>query len=224
MEVTFLDKLGTDLSVVDAARVSFGNKSQWQKHIPTQGIYELSDKDKKLIKYLAKHNHWSPFAHTSIQIRVKAPIFVARQLVKHQVGLCWNEVSRRYVDSEPEFYFPEVWRGRPTDKKQGSSDEVIVWVDREERAGTALRRVCRDAVQSYNKMIEAGVTPEQARMILPQNTYTEWVWTGSVLAFARICNLRCKADAQKETQEVAWQIDEIVRENFPVSWNELREE
>jgi|TARA_B100001079_G_scaffold268619_1_gene279355 thymidylate synthase (FAD) len=224
MEVTFLDKLGTDLSVVDAARVSFGNKSQWQKHIPAQGIYELSDKDKKLIKYLAKHNHWSPFAHTSIQIRVKAPIFVARQLVKHQVGLCWNEVSRRYVDSEPEFYFPEVWRGRPTDKKQGSSDEVIVWVDREERAGTALRRVCRDAVQSYNKMIEAGVTPEQARMILPQNTYTEWVWTGSVLAFARICNLRCKADAQKETQEVAWQIDEIVRENFPVSWNELREE
>ena len=144
--------------------------------------------------------------------------------MKHQVGLCWNEVSRRYVDSEPEFYFPEVWRGRPTDKKQGSSDEVIVWVDREERAGTALRRVCRDAVQSYNKMIEAGVTPEQARMILPQNTYTEWVWTGSVLAFARICNLRCKADAQKETQEVAWQIDEIVRENFPVSWNELREE
>jgi len=224
MEVTFLDKLGTDLSVVDAARVSFGNKSQWQKHIPTQGIYELSDKDKKLIKYLAKHNHWSPFAHTSIQIRVKAPIFVARQLVKHQVGLVWNEISRRYVDSEPEFYFPEVWRGRPTDKKQGSSDEVIVWVDREERAGTALRRVCRDAVQSYNKMIEAGVTPEQARMILPQNTYTEWVWTGSVLAFARICNLRCKADAQKETQEVAWQIDEIVRENFPVSWNELREE
>ena len=224
MEVTFLDKLGTDLSVVDAARVSFGNKSQWQKHIPAQGIYELSDKDKKLIKYLAKHNHWSPFAHTSIQIRVKAPIFVARQLVKHQVGLCWNEVSRRYVDSEPEFYFPEVWRGRPTDKKQGSSDEVIVWVDREERAGTALRRVCRDAVQSYNKMIEAGVTPEQARMILPQNTYTEWVWTGSVLAFARICNLRCKADAQKETQEVAWQVDEIVRENFPVSWNELREE
>ena len=224
MEVTFLDKLGTDLSVVDAARVSFGNKSQWQKHIPAQGIYELSDKDKKLIKYLAKHNHWSPFAHTSIQIRVKAPIFVARQLVKHQVGLCWNEVSRRYVDSEPEFYFPEVWRGRPTDKKQGSSDEIIVWVDREERAGTALRRVCRDAVQSYNKMIEAGVTPEQARMILPQNTYTEWVWTGSVLAFARICNLRCKADAQKETQEVAWQIDEIVRENFPVSWNELREE
>jgi thymidylate synthase (FAD) len=224
MEVTFLDKLGTDLSVVDAARVSFGNKSQWQKHIPAQGIYELSDKDKKLIKYLAKHNHWSPFAHTSIQIRVKAPIFVARQLVKHQVGLCWNEVSRRYVDSEPEFYFPEVWRGRPTDKKQGSSDEVVVWVDREERAGTALRRVCRDAVQSYNKMIEAGVTPEQARMILPQNTYTEWVWTGSVLAFARICNLRCKADAQKETQEVAWQIDEIVRENFPVSWNELREE
>ena len=224
MEVTFLDKLGTDLSVVDAARVSFGNKSQWQKHIPAQGIYELSDKDKKLIKYLAKHNHWSPFAHTSIQIRVKAPIFVARQLVKHQVGLCWNEISRRYVDSEPEFYFPEVWRGRPTDKKQGSSDEVIVWVDREERTGTALRRVCRDAVQSYNKMIEAGVTPEQARMILPQNTYTEWVWTGSVLAFARICNLRCKADAQKETQEVAWQIDEIVRENFPVSWNELREE
>jgi len=224
MEVTFLDKLGTDLSVVDAARVSFGNKSQWQKHIPAQGIYELSDKDKKLIKYLAKHNHWSPFAHTSIQIRVKAPIFVARQLVKHQVGLCWNEVSRRYVDSEPEFYYPDTWRGRPTDKKQGSSDEVIVWVDREERAGTALRRVCRDAVQSYNKMIEAGVTPEQARMILPQNTYTEWVWTGSVLAFARICNLRCKADAQKETQEVAWQIDEIVRENFPVSWNELREE
>jgi len=222
MEVTFLDKLGTDLSVVDAARVSFGNKSQWQKHIPAQGIYELSDKDKKLIKYLAKHNHWSPFAHTSIQIRVKAPIFVARQLVKHQVGLCWNEVSRRYVDSEPEFYYPDTWRGRPTDKKQGSSDEVIVWLNRERRVGSEVHKVTRHAAELYQSMIVAGVSPEQARMVLPQSMMTEFYWTGSLYAFARVCNLRCNSNTQEETQEVAWQIDEIARENFPVCWAALR--
>ncbi len=216
MKVELIDSMGSDLSVVNAARVSFDKESDWKI------LYNLEEKDQRLIKYLAQHKHWSPFAHTSIQIRVSAPIFVARQLVKHQVGLVWNEISRRYVDSKPEFYFPEVWRGCAVDKKQGSSNEEIEWIDREERVGSALRKVCKEAEHSYNKMIEAGVSPEQARMILPQNMYTSWYWTGSVYAFARVCNLRCKKDAQKETQDIAWQIDEIASDIFPISWNALR--
>ena len=121
-EVTLVDYMGTDLSVVNAARVSFNKKSQWERFIPAQGILELSNGDKKLIQYLARHGHWTPFGHCTLSYHIKAPIFVARQLVKHQVGLVWNEVSRRYVEDEPEFYEPEKWRGRPTDKKQGSSE------------------------------------------------------------------------------------------------------
>lgn len=125
--VEYLDHMGSDLSVVNAARVSFAKESDWVDEQPGEcpSVLKLPEQDKKLINYLAKHNHWSPFAHTSISFRVKAPIFVARQLVKHQVGLVWNEVSRRYVDDEPEFYFPEVWRGRPVNAKQGSSGEII---------------------------------------------------------------------------------------------------
>jgi thymidylate synthase (FAD) len=129
-EVTLLDTMGSDLSVVNAARVSFAKESEWDTSIGITefsdygDIFSLNEKDQKLISYLAKHNHWSPFAHTSLQFRIKAPIFVARQLVKHQVGGVWNEVSRRYVDDEPEFYFPDVWRGKPVNAKQGSDGVV----------------------------------------------------------------------------------------------------
>ena len=221
MNVSLIDSMGNDLSVVNAARVSFNKKSQWEHFIPGQGIYELSKGDKGLIKYLAKHGHWTPFGHCSLSFHIKAPIFVARQLVKHQVGLVWNEVSRRYVEDEPEFWMPGEWRGRPTDKKQGSSEETVEWLDRLERVGGAVRKSCEMAIKTYNRMIEAGVAPEQARMVLPQNTYTEWYWSGSLYAFSRVCGLRCKGDTQEETRKVAWEIHDLAKEKFPVSWEAL---
>ena len=220
-EVTLIDSMGTDLSVVNAARVSFNKKATWGHHVPGQGIFELKEGDKKLIRYLAKHGHWTPFGHATLSYHIKAPIFVARQLVKHQVGLVWNEVSRRYVEDTPEFWMPEVWRGRPTDKKQGSSEEEIVWLDREQRVSAGVDKACVYAVEMYEKMIRAGVAPEQARMVLPQNTYTEWYWTGTLYAFARVCGLRCKGDTQEETRNVAWEIHDLAKEKFPISWESL---
>ena len=204
MIANLIDSMGTDLSVVNAARVSFAKESN-----------EFSDKDVKLINYLAKHNHWSPFGHASLQFRIKAPIFVARQLVKHQVGLVWNEVSRRYVDDEPEFYIPSEWRLKADDKKQGSSDETI-----EYNLGSTLEFV----KTTYQNMLRANIAPEMARMILPQNLYTEWYWSGTLMAFARVCNLRCKPDTQMETQLIANEIDFKSRELFPISWKALRNE
>ena len=223
MEVKLVDHMGSDLSVVNAARVSFAKTSEWDI-IPDVGPVEgyLKLGDEKLIKYLAKHNHWSPFGHASMQFHIKAPVFVARQLVKHQVGLVWNEVSRRYVDDEVEFYNPEEWRGKPTNSKQGSSDEVIdinprnLMVDNYEQ-------VCKSAKWTYEHLLSLGVAPEQARMVLPQSMFTEWYWSGTLYAFARVCNLRCKPDAQKETQMVADQIDVLAKELFPNSWEALRD-
>ena len=221
MNVTLIDSMGTDLSVVNAARVSFNKKATWGHHVPGQGIFELKEGDKKLIRYLAKHGHWTPFGHATLSYHIKAPIFVARQLVKHQVGLVWNEVSRRYVEDEPEYWSPDEWRSKPVDKKQGSGDEKIVWLDREHRVGAAVDASCEFAVDVYKKMLKAGVAPEQARMVLPQNTYTEWYWTGSLFAFSRVCNLRCKGDTQEETRNVAWEIYDLAKEKFPVSWESL---
>jgi thymidylate synthase (FAD) len=228
----YLDHMGTDLSVVNAARVSFAKESDWVRGTlemhPDPGDPEartwtipksLSDADAKLISYLAKHDHWSPFAHTSVSFRVKAPIFVARQLVKHQVGGAWNEVSRRYVDDEPEFYFPDIWRGRPEGSiKQGSSGEVDpegLWLDQ------YAKQQVRVMLFTYNELLEAGVAPEQARMVLPQNTMTEWIWTGSVVFWARVCRLRLDAHAQAETRDVAVQINRNMSDLFPVSWAAL---
>ena len=203
MEVKVIDVMGTDLTVVNAARVSFK-----KEHIKFD-----NEKDEKLIKYLATHDHWSPFGHCSMQFHIKAPIFVARQLVKHQVGLVWNEVSRRYVDDEPEFYIPRNWRLKADDKKQGSSDETIEYnID-----GSIMF-----VKQTYDNLLKAGVAPEMARMVLPQNLYTEWYWSGTLMAFARVCNLRCAEDTQYETRIIANRIDEIARKQFPASWPELR--
>jgi thymidylate synthase (FAD) len=178
--------------------------------------------DEKLINYLAKHGHWTPFGHATLSFHIKAPIFVARQLVKHQVGLVWNEISRRYVEDTPDYWVPEIWRSKPVDKKQGSGEETIEWLEREERVGGAVRKSCEMAIKTYNRMLDAGVAPEQARMVLPQNTFTEWYWSGTLYAFARVCNLRCKPDAQLETQEVCWEIDNLTKDLFPVSWSALR--
>ena len=215
MQVRLMDKMGSDLTVVNAARVSFAKESGWDS-IPESGETEgiLNHSDEKLISYLAKHNHWSPFGHCSMQFHIKAPIFVARQLVKHQVGLVWNEVSRRYVDDEPEFYVPKRWRLRPEGSvKQGSSDETIEY----DIAGTMAY-----VKTTYNNLLREQVAPEMARMVLPQNMYTEWYWSGTLMAFARVCNLRCAKDTQWETQQIANQIDEIGEELFPSSWKELR--
>jgi thymidylate synthase (FAD) len=190
------------LSVVNAARVSFAKESN-----------EFSKQDAKLIHFLAKHNHWSPFGHASLQFRIKAPIFVARQLVKHQVGLVWNEVSRRYVDDEPEFYIPSEWRLKADDKKQGSSDETIDY---------NIHGTMEYVKQTYDNLLKANVAPEMARMVLPQNLYTEWYWSGTLMAFARVCNLRCKPDTQWETQQIANLIDIESKQHFPTSWRALR--
>ena len=230
MSVELIDHMGTDLTIVNAARVSFDKESEWvfgDEEDPTFGpvrTQSLSEADTKLIAYLAKHNHWSPFAHTSIQLRVKAPIFVARQLVKHQVGGVWNEVSRRYVDSEPEFYFPNVWRGRPTGgAKQGSSG-VVARMDGyagESSVPAYAHTAASNALRLYNEMLAAGVAPEQARMILPQNMMTEWYWTGSLMFFARVCAQRLDPHAQAESQEIAKMLSDIVQPLFPVSWAAL---
>ena len=203
--------MGTDLSVVNAARVSFAKESEWDR--PDLYENQLKDSDIKLIQYLAKHNHWSPFAHTSLQFHIKAPIFVARQLVKHQVGLVWNEVSRRYVDDEPEFYIPQVWRKRPDKSiKQGSSDETTDY---------DITPIIMYVSESYNNMLNKNIAPEMARMILPQNLYTEWYWSGTLYAFSRVCNLRCAKDTQSETREIANGIRDICSSEFPTSWGEL---
>ena len=222
MKVTLVDSMGTDLSVVNAARVSFNKKSMWGHHVPGQGIFELKEGDKKLIRYLAKHGHWTPFGHATLSYHIKAPIFVARQLVKHQVGLVWNEVSRRYVEDEPELWMPKVWRGNPENKKQGSDPNInIEWLDRETRTGRAVQEAADLAVETYKRLLESGVCAEQARMVLPQNTYTEWYWTGTLYAFARVCGLRCKGDTQEETRNVAWEIHDLAKEKFPISWESL---
>ena len=205
MNVELIDHMGSDLSIVNAARVSFAKVNT-----------EFDEKsDTRLINYLAKHNHWSPFGHASMQFYIKAPIFVARQLVKHQVGLTWNEVSRRYVDTEVEFYEPTEWRLAAENKKQGSTEETVKY---------NISPAHMFAKQCYENMLNSGIAPEMARMVLPQSMMTEWYWSGTLYAFARVCNLRCKPDAQKETQNVGWGIDKPARKLFPAAWRALREE
>ena len=210
IEVTYIDHMGNDLSVVNAARVSFGKTSEMEDD--AWGPPKLKDKDAKLIRYLASHKHISPFGHCFASFHIKAPIFVARQLVKHKF-LRWNEISRRYVDDEPEFYEPKDWRGRSPDKKQGSEGVVNITLDQELQWNGQLA--------TYKHLLSEGVAPEQARMVLPQSTMTEWYWSGSLDAFADMCNLRCKSDTQAETRVVAQEIDRKMLEIFPVSWDAL---
>jgi thymidylate synthase (FAD) len=224
IKATLMDHMGSDLTVVNAARVSFGKES----HAVAWADYDyenkarcgdliaiLDPKDQKLIRYLAKHNHISPFGHAFASFHVKAPIFVARQLVKHSF-LRWNEVSRRYVDDEPEFYEPDVWRGRSADKKQGS-DGVV-------ESNANMLYYNDKALGLYNQLLDEGVAPEQARMVLPQSTMTEWWWSGSLDALARMCKLRCATDTQYETRIVADQISRVMGDLFPVSWGALMDD
>jgi len=222
--VTLVDSMGSDLSVVNAARVSFDKESDWAVGYPSEdGVAKkLGERDGKLISYLARNNHWTPFGHSFTTFRVKAPLFVARQLGKHQVGLVWNEVSRRYVDSEPEFYCPDNLRARAESVKQGSSETPSEL----KNEGTEYPHrdfVIQSCLDLYNGLLEDGVAPEEARMYLPQNMMTEWIWSGSLAAFSRVCKLRLDPHTQKETQEVAEKISEQMSSLFPVSWKALQE-
>lgn len=204
--VEYVDHMGTDKTVVNSARVSFGTDNRDS---------ELAEKDEKLIKYLATHNHWSPFAHTSVQLKIKAPIFVARQLVKHQVGGVWNEISRRYVSFEPEFHSVNSLRGKPINAKQGSSGNV------DNALIDTIYESFSDSLSVYNNLLEKGVAPEQARMVLPLGSVTDWYWTGSLVFWDRVCKLRLDPHTQSETSDVAKQIDSICSKLFPISWKYL---
>lgn len=221
MKAEYIDSMGTDLTVVNAARVSFDKESDWdygEKCEQCNDYHEpvLKDSDVKLIRYLAKHNHFTPFTHCAITLRETVPIFVARQRFKHTVGFSYNEVSRRYVDDDPEFFTPEVWRGRPEGSvKQGSSDEPNENTEYWSKAYTRMMKACADL---YSEMIKDGVAPEQARMVLPQSMYTSYYVTGSLSAWARAYKLRIDSHAQKEIQDLAKEWDKIIRPLFPVSW------
>ena len=219
IEVTYIDHMGSDLSVVNAARVSFGKKSDWLPRIHNGEAKALSAKDCRLIAYLARHNHKSPFNHTFTTFHVKAPVFVARQLVKHEY-MPWNEISRRYVKTEPEFYVPQ-WREAAEDKKQGSGD--LMENGSKKAVQNKYVQLTKGAARTYRRMLELGVCEEQARMVLPQSMMTEWYWSGTVFSFAKMCSLRCKDDTQAETRVVADAIDEEMENLYPMSWESLRE-
>lgn len=211
MQVTLINSMGNDQTVVDAARVSFAK---------TADNYTEAQNE-KLIQYLARHNHWTPFGHAQATFHIEAPIFVARQLVKHQVGLVWNEVSRRYVDDSPRFFSPSSWRPRSEDKKQGSDKHDIIADMRQ--AWKVYESAIHNISKTYGILLEMGVAPEQARMVLPQSMMTEWYWTGSLAAWSRVCRLRVSDDAQAETERIALDISREMRQLFPVSWAALEE-
>ena len=207
IKAEYIDRMGSDLTVVNSARVSFNKESQ-----------EFTNQDEKLVSYLAKHNHFTPFTHPQITLRETVPIFVARQRFKHMVGFTYNEVSRRYVDDTPEFYFPAEWRTRPDGSlKQGSGG---VHVENETMKGAYLDFI-KEASSLYERMVASGIAPEQARMVLPQSMLTSYYVTGSLAAFARLYKQRADPHAQKEIQELARQIGQIISPLFPISWAAL---
>lgn len=230
IEVTYVDHMGDDISVVNAARVSFGKKSKKMITDHVIGTEELNPKDAKLISYLARHNHKSPFNHAFATFHVKAPVFVARQLQKHEY-MPWNEISRRYVDDDPTYYYPDEWRGRSSDKKQGSDGVVDLSAIKDTWQNNAIlgsgtleghvTEISEWLIETYKLLLDKGVCPEQARMVLPQSMMTEWYWSGSLYAFAKMCSLRLKPDTQAETRYVAQEISEHMEELFPDSWAAL---
>jgi len=225
IKVELVDYMGSDLSTVNSARVSFAKESHYEA-CDEDGCY-LMDKDVKLVEYLADHRHMTPFRHNAIQIRCAAPIFSVRQLGKHQAGLTMNEVSRRYVDTPPEFFTPDEWRGRPDGSiKQGSAGIIGYmehWAGINGNNSTALyyEIAMREALSAYTNLLDAGVAPEMARIVLPQSMMTEWVWTGNLLAFAHVYKERTSQGAQLEARVFAEKLDAVIRPLFPVSWAAL---
>jgi len=213
MKVEIINWMGSDLSVVDAARVSFDKTSAWGWE---DGQPVLKEEDKKLIKYLATHNHWTPFGHASASFRITIPIYVARQLAKHQVGGVVNEVSRRYIKSTPVLDVPKEWRKAAENVKQGSSDELA-----DINAQKEIEEAMSALIDLYESLLVVGVCPEQARAVLPLCCETTWIWTGSLMFFARVCKLRLDPHAQRETRLVAEEIANQMKKLFPVSWGAL---
>ena len=205
--VQMLECMGSDLTVVNSARVSFGKES-----------YEMCEKDEKLIKYLAKHHHTSPFFHPQVQFRLRMPIWVAREWFRHTVGFARNEISRRYVDDAPAYYLPTSLRARDANLKQGSKEEPTV---HNEEAVAIIKEVTGLCDDAYKKLLSLDVAPELARIILPQSMYTEFIETGSLSAYARLCGLRTAPNAQKEIQLYAEAISVELQKLFPVSWAAL---
>ena len=236
MKVEHLAHSGDDLLVVNAARASFGKESNLERvfHPITEAkdgtrigywTAELSGKDKKLLDYLAREKHVLPFRHPQITLRIKVPIFLARQLGKHQVGMSWSEESRRYVTTEPEFFWPDKWRKAAENVKQGSTDEEVTELVNWDAFGTGVKSAAKDAVNLlknlYDEMLESGVAPELARMILPQNMYITAVWTGSLLSFYQMYKLRSEAHAQKEARDFAEMVKAEMVKLYPESWAAL---
>lgn len=229
--VDLIDHLGSDLTVVNAARVSFDKESEWLEDMmdeagdaaSSSSPKALKKGDKKLISYLARHDHWTPFSHPQITLRESVPIFVARQRFKHMVGFTYNEISRRYVKTEASFYTPERWRALPDGSiKQGSGDELTdeqnsAW---EERYKTFIE----NCSMMYEDMLADGIAPEMARMVLPQSMMTSYYVTGSLAAFARMVKQRKDSHAQKEIQDLALKVDAIIAPLYPVSWAVLVED
>lgn len=224
LKAEYIDHMGDDLRVVNAARVSFDKESDWENaevdHDGTEHPW-LSQGDTKLLGYLATHGHWTPFSHPQITIREIVPIFVARQRFKHMIGFTYNEVSRRYVSDEPEFFTPESWRGAPTNgAKQGSS--VNLEKNQNELCNMLLAQHHREAIERYNLLLERDVAPEQARMVLPQSMMTSYYVTGSLAAWARAYKLRIDVHSQKEIRDLAVQWGDIIEPLFPISWGALK--
>lgn len=207
MKVELIDSAGGDLSVVNSARVSFAKE-----------VGQMDTKDVGLIRYLAKHRHDTPFRHNFIQLRCSVPLFLARQLMKHQAGLTWNEESRRYIDSTPEFYKPETWRKRPDGSiKQGSAGEVTD----PEYINSEYNHALITCLGVYEDMLLEGVAPEQARMVLPQSMMVNFIWSGNLLAFFHVYNLRSGEGAQEEAKEFAALLKKAIQPEFPISWEAL---
>lgn len=228
-KVELLDVMGSDLDVVNAARVSFSKESDWEvvedSDIPFDFEFNLKEKDAKLIKYLAKHNHWSPFAQVYLKFRIKASISIARQLQKHTVGGAWNEVSRRYVSYTPEVFNPTDWRAKAANKKQGSSDQLVTLerghVFYEHENLTSYEHAVYACLDAYEDLLRQGVCEEQARFVLPQGATTEWIWSGSLAFFIRVVKLRTDPTSQLETSSVAAKIESALRSSFPISASAL---
>lgn len=212
MKVTLIDTMGSDLSVVNSARVSFAKESHLRDGL-------LDQKDSRLLRYLADHGHWTPFGHTSLSFRVTAPIYVARQLGKHQVGLVWNEVSRRYVDDTPTFDEPKKLRSRPDKSIKQGSDPTPAKLKKETRK--AFRKHSKECLKLYEDLIDQGVCPEQARMVLPQSMETEWIWTGNLYAFHNVVEKRLHPTAQQEVRDVAHELQKHLMEAFPEAYKAL---
>lgn len=230
MKTEYVCHSGSDLLVVDAARASFGKQSEWDWQLfpefpGSEDMEEravLKEKDVKLIKFLAREKHLLPFRHPTVTLRCRAPLFVARQLGKHQAGMSWSEESRRYITTEPEFYWPDKWRKKAENVKQGSSDEAVqVTAEGMDYSENIPEDAVAHCLEAYLRMLDLEVAPELARMILPQNMMITWVWTGSLLSWVHMIKERTAPTTQRETQEFARMVEAIMKNLFPVSMEAL---